>query len=349
MIKHLYVHIPFCKKICPYCDFKKTIYNNDVANKYIDLVCKKINRDYKKNKFNTIYVGGGTPNCLSNLQINKLLQCLSKYLTNKHEFTIEINPELLTNEQTRIFSLNHINRVSIGVQTMDNDLLKSIYRLSYHNVVKNAIQFLLNNKIKNISCDLIYGFQNQTNKNIKDDIDFLINNHVKHLSMYSLEIKPNTLWGKQHYLLDEFKIENNLKFIIRYLKKRHFIRYEVSNWAINDKYQSWHNVGIWKSHEWAAIGFGAHGMENKYLYHYDGKILYWHLIQKRLTTNEFYYQILMMGLRLTEGIDLKIKNNYLAYQCFKDNLNKSKLIKIKNNHLICTNINLLDSLLVDLL
>ena len=317
MTKHLYVHIPFCKKICPYCDFKKTIYNSDLANKYIDLVCKKISKDYKNNRFFTIYVGGGTPNCISDVQINKLLNCLSKHLTNKHEFTVEINPELLTKKQAQIFLTNNVNRVSIGIQTLNMNLLKLIGRFSYKNIVRKTIQILLDNKIQNISCDLIYGFHKQSNKNIKDDIDFLIKNNVKHLSIYSLEIKQNTLWGKQHYLVNELAIENNLKFIIGYLKKQHFFRYEVSNWTISDIYQSKHNIGIWKTHDWAAIGYGAHGMENNYLYHYDGNILNWQIIKKRLTKRDFFYQILMMGLRLADGIDLRIKNNFLAYQYFK--------------------------------
>lgn len=349
MTKHLYVHIPFCKQICPYCDFKKTIYNQDLANKYIDLVCHKIDQDYKNIKFSTIYVGGGTPNCLLDLQIQRLLNCLSKHLANKYEFTIEINPELLTKKQANIFFLNHVNRVSIGIQTLKKHILQSIKRLSYYNLVKNTIQILLNNKIENISCDLIYGFQNQTNNDIKDDIAFLIKNHVKHLSMYSLEIKPNTLWGKQHYTIDELAIENNLKFIISYLQKHHFTRYEVSNWAINDVYQSQHNIGIWQTHDWTAIGYGAHGMENKCLYYYDGSILDWQLIKKKQTQKDFYYQILMMGLRLAKGIDLTIKNNYLAYQYFKKKLVTSNLVKIVNNYLFCTNLNLLDNLLVDLL
>lgn len=344
MTKSLYIHIPFCKKFCAYCDFVKCIYNKQTADKYIDLVLKKL----KKNKYKTIYLGGGTPNCFSDEQLEKLLRPLSKCLDKEYEFTIECNPEFVTDSQILIFKKYKVNRISLGVQTLDFNLLKTMNRTNHKFMVESAIAKFLKHKITNISCDLIYGFNNQTNDSIKEDIDFLIANKVKHLSCYSLEIKENTIWGKQGYKTDDLEIENHLKFIIDYLKQRNFVRYEVSNWALNNNYQAKHNVAIWKTNDWAAIGLGAHGMEKKTLYHYEGSILKWKLVKDKLSDYDLYFQVLMMGLRLKEGLDLTNPLHKKAYLFFKKRMDQDLLIKKSHNRIWCTNVNLLDNFLVKL-
>lgn len=344
MTKSLYIHIPFCKKFCAYCDFVKCIYSSDKVDKYIDLVISKL----KANKYETIYLGGGTPNCLSNKQLEKLLKPLSKHLLKDYEFTIECNPEFVTDSQAKIFKKYKINRLSIGVQTLDTKLLKTMNRVNHRQMVKQAIDTLLANKISNISCDLIYGFKNQTNESIKQDIDFLIENKVKHISLYSLEIKENTVWGKTNYQTDEYEIEDHLKFAIDYLKQKHFVRYEVSNWALNNKYQSRHNVNVWKTYDWAAIGLGAHGMENKTLYHYEGDVLNWKLVKEKLTNQDLYYQVMMMGLRLKQGLDLSNPLHAKACKFYQKRINQDLLIKSNTKRVWCTNINLLDNFLVKL-
>ncbi|MCQ2956617.1 MAG: coproporphyrinogen III oxidase family protein [Mycoplasmoidaceae bacterium] len=225
MTKSLYIHIPFCKKFCAYCDFVKCIYNKETADKYISLVLKKL----KPRKYKTIYIGGGTPNCLSNEQLERLLKPLSKCLAKSYEFTIECNPEFVTDSQVKIFAKYKVNRVSLGVQTLDFNLLKTMNRVNHKYMVEQAIGIFHKHKINNISCDLIYGFQKQTNESIKNDINFLVANKVKHISCYSLEIKDNTAWGRQHYQTNDLEIEDHLKFIIDYLKQLKFVRYEVSN------------------------------------------------------------------------------------------------------------------------
>lgn len=348
MTKYLYIHIPFCKKFCPYCDFTKCIYQSTNANKYIDLVIKQLNKKYKNNKFSTIYLGGGTPNCLSDEQLTKLLKVLSKHLDKKYEFTIECNPEFVTDAQAKIFSKYKINRISLGVQTLDEKILKTINRLNHKLMVRGAIEIFKQNKIKNISCDLIYGFQGQSNYSIKCDIDYLKSCGIKHLSLYSLEIKENTIWGKIKYQTNDYQIEDNLKFAIDYLKEIGFSRYEVSNWCLNKKYQSWHNVAIWKTNDWAAIGYGAHGMEDRTLYHYEGSLLNWKLVKEKLSDYDLYLQVLMMGLRLKEGLDLSNPLHKQAYKYFKKRLDQDLLIKVSKKKIVCTNVNLLDNFLIKL-
>lgn len=344
MTKSLYIHIPFCKKFCAYCDFVKCIYNKQTVDKYIDLVLKKLN----KNKYETIYLGGGTPNCLNDEQLEKLLKPLSECLAKNYEFTIECNPEFITDSQAKLFYKYKINRVSLGVQTLDFNILKTMNRSNHKFMVETSIQTLLKNGITNISCDLIYGFHNQTNESIKNDIDFLVANKVKHLSLYSLEIKENTAWSRQKYLVDELQIEDHLKFAIDYLKKLGFIRYEVSNWAKSSKYESKHNVAVWKTNDWKAIGLGAHGMEDKTLYHYEGNVLKWKLVKEPLSNFDLYYQVMIMGLRLKSGLDLSNPLHKKAYAFFKKRIDQDLLIRKNKKRIWCTNINLLDNFLIKL-
>ena len=344
MAKSLYIHIPFCKKFCAYCDFVKCIYNKQTVDKYIDLVLKKLDNK----KYQTIYLGGGTPNCLSDEQLEKLLKPLSKHLDKNYEFTIECNPEFVTDSQTKIFYKYKINRVSLGVQTLDLNLLKTMNRVNHKFMVETAISKFSKNKITNISCDLIYGFKGQTNESIKNDINFLIANKVKHLSLYSLEIKENTAWGGQGYKTNDEQIEDHLKFAIDYLKQVGFSRYEVSNWAKSSKYQSKHNVAVWKTNDWKAIGLGAHGMENKTLYHYEGSTLNWKLIKEKLSDFDLYYQVMIMGLRLKEGLDLSNPLHKKAYNYFKKRIDRDLLIKKNKKHIWCSNVNLLDNFLIKL-
>lgn len=345
MIKSLYIHIPFCKSFCPYCDFVKQYYCKDLANKYIDLIIKKLNHQYKNNKFETIYIGGGTPNCLNQNQLKKLLFPLSKKLKTKYEFTIECNPEFVNDQQIKIFKKYKINRISLGIQTLDKQILSTINRTNHKKNVEKAIKIIFKHKLTNLSCDLIYGFNNQTINSIKNDIDFLLEKKVKHLSCYCLEIKPMTMFALKKYKTNDLVIEKQLAFIIKYLKTKKFKRYEVSNWCLNQKYQAKHNILIWKTNEWAAIGYGAYGYENNKYYHYDGNLLQWKLVSSNLTKKDLYQQILIMGLRLIEGISLKNKLVKQAYTFFKKQLLSSNLFVKNKNNIKCKNINLLNLLL----
>lgn len=345
MIKSLYIHIPFCRKICPYCALVRQLYCRRKVDKYLILIEKIIKSKYKNNKFKTIYIGGGTPNCLTIKQLTKLLGCLTNKLLSKYEFTIECNPEFITKQQIEIFKKYKINRVSLGIQTLNKKILKSIGRLHKQQDITCAIKLFKKFKINNLSCDLIYGFKQQSIATIKKDLDFLLKNGIKHISCYCLEIKPKTIFSQQNYKIDENKIEKQLKFIIRYLEQKKFVRYEVSNWGKTNKNQSHHNVLIWKTNEWAAIGWGAHGFEDNIYYRYGGDILKWKLIKKTLTKKELYQQVLIMGLRLSKGLNLQNKLVNESYSFFKKELDSSPLFIKNKNTIKCRNINLLNCLL----
>jgi oxygen-independent coproporphyrinogen-3 oxidase len=174
----------------------------------------------------SIYIGGGTPNSLNNVDLFNLLNTCKKLCSTKTEFTIECNPEFINQEQIDIFKKNKINRISLGVQFANDKLLKQFGRK--HDVQKcvDAIKLLQSNKINNISCDFIYGINELTNVIIKKDLEFIYKNKIPHCSFYSLELKHNSKLTKDGYKINEEFQEQQLQYIEKNIKYK---RYEVSN------------------------------------------------------------------------------------------------------------------------
>ena len=188
----LYVHIPFCKNICSYCDFKKFIYNQVRINDYFKSLFFELNQ-YKDRKYKSIYIGGGTPSCIDKENLTNLLSMLGDMLhDNYKEFAIESNVEDLNESFLNIIKESKINRLSVGIQTFNDDHIKFCNRR--HNK-KQAIDNI--NKaslyIKNISVDMIYAFDKQSIKQLKEDIDIVTSLPIKHISYYSLLVEPNTI------------------------------------------------------------------------------------------------------------------------------------------------------------
>lgn len=344
--KHLYVHIPFCKSICTYCNFKKEIINNEKCSQYITRICSEISSI--NDNLDTIYIGGGTPNCIQNNELEILLKSLSNKKSNKCEFTIEINPENLTNDQVNLFKKYGVNRFSIGVQILNDNILKILNRK--HNTKKTieAINLLRNNNFDNISCDFIYNLPLMEFEDIDNIIDFINTNEIKHVSFYSLEIKEGSILDKQGY-----KINNDLEEeFMEYVKEKmarmtKMKRYEISNWAIDKKYYSKHNLCYWNMDDWIGIGYGSTGYENRISYENIGSVSKWTKNELYENDDEYYKTILIMGLRKVEGIDLNIKKNKDAFEFYKDKLDKNLYI-IEDNHLKSKNLDLLNSLLINL-
>lgn len=345
--KHLYIHIPFCKYICTYCDFVRKIpKNQNEINVYINKIISEINQ--VENTFETIYIGGGTPNYLDNNILDKLLSSLQKNINNNTEFTIECNPDFVTQSQIDILVENKVNRISLGVQTTNEKILKLINRRHTIEDCVKAIKLLQDNKIANISCDFIYNLPLLKYSDLDDAIAFCIQNNIKHISFYALEIKEGSILKRNNYQIDTDNEENQLMYLIEQLNKTNFKRYEVSNWSINNQYKSQHNLAYWLLKDWKSIGFGGYGLENNNYYHIVGNVNNFYKADNFLEQKEYYLYILMMGLRLIDGIDLSIKNNYDAYQYYKEKIDHS-LIEIKNNQLKLKDINLLDNLLINLI
>lgn len=345
--KHLYIHIPFCKYICTYCDFvRKVPKNQSEVEIYINKIIDEINQ--LNNIFETVYIGGGTPNYLNDYLLDKLLYSLQKNINDKTEFTIECNPDFINQNQIEILTKNKINRISLGVQTTNLQILKLINRRHTLDDCINAIKLLQQNNITNISCDFIYNLPLLKNSDLDDAIKFCLDNQIKHISFYALEIKEGSILKKKNHQIDLDNEENQLLYLIEKLNKTNYQRYEVSNWSLNNQFKSQHNLAYWLLKDWKSIGYGGYGLEERNYYHIVGDYNNFYKENNILDNKEYYLYILMMGLRLIDGINLSILDNNLAYQYYKEKIDHS-LVEIKNNQLKLKNINLLDNLLINLI
>ena len=347
-VNSLYIHIPFCKSICTYCDFVREISKSQKQeNDYIFKICNQINKECR-HKFKTIYVGGGTPNCLSEKNLNLLLSTCKKIKAKECEFTIECNPEFIGNKQVNIFKKNGVNRVSLGIQTLNKKVNKIFNRKHSNQDVVDAIKILRKNNIKNISLDFIYGYDLLKQKDIENDVKFIINNKIPHCSFYSLEIKKNSILAKQKYKINDELIDNQFKYIIDMMKKYKYQRYEISNWCIDKKHQCQHNLAYWNTNDWKAIGLGAYGLENKNYYNYYGNTANFKKLNTKYSDKDYYFQVIMMGFRLIKGLDLKNPIHVKAFNFFKDKID-SKLITITKHNIKVKNVNQLDNILLSLI
>lgn len=300
------------------------------------------------NQYSTIYLGGGTPNHLPNVLLARLIKQLNNYLDKSHpyEFTIECNPDLITPGQAEMFHKFGINRVSLGAQILNNDILKKLNRK--HNVqdIQTAIELLHRNGITNVSLDFIYNLPNETLQDLDDIFAFIQKWNIKHVSFYALELKENAILNKQHYQLDLQKEEEQMQYIQQSFANLGYHRYEISNWALSPEYESMHNKAYWLAEDWKALGYGACGTEFRHNYQIKNKILHPVAEAESLSWEDYYFQVLMMGLRLTKGIDIRIEPFKSAYQYYKDKLH---FCSIKNHHLVADNIDTLNDVLIKLL
>ncbi len=314
----MYVHIPFCKSICSYCDFAKVFYNEEYANKYIDILLTQIKND-NLDKLSSIYVGGGTPSALNHSLLERLLKCLSNLLSVDGEFCVEVNPETIDEEKMKLFANHGVNRLSIGVQTFDEKILKLLNRKHSLEDVKECVRLANKYNISNYSFDFIYGIYDQRMKVIKKDLEIALSLNPKHLSLYSLMIEKHTkLYIEQYPQLEEEKVREMYDYIYEHLTKNGFDRYEVSNFSLPG-YESRHNLVYWKNKEYCAYGLGAsaylNGVRttntrslNKFL---NGEITH---NEEVIGNKEYEFEYIMLRLRLEEGIDLDEYNSI-----FKEN------------------------------
>lgn len=347
----LYVHIPFCERICSYCDFVKRVEKNtDRIDYYIDELLKEI--DLYKDKFDqieTIFIGGGTPNVLSDYNLERLLKKLS-LLKNVKEFSIELNPELYTNTQGQLFKKYGLNRISLGVESFDSKTLEFLNRNHNKKHVKNCVNDLRKLGITNISFDIIYGIPYQTFKQVKKDIYNCIKLKPKHISCYSLIIEDKTYLGylyqrRKIELLDDNLIYKMHKFILRTLKLFGYSQYEVGNYS-KKGYQSLHNIKYWTQQPYIGVGLGSSGFDGKNRYRnqriFSKYTALKHQYEKvELTDLELVKEAFIMGLRMNKGVNYKQIEKQYNIDVFKTFPNllfyiEKKFLKIKKDYLYIT-------------
>ena len=244
-IHSLYIHIPFCNKICDYCDFTKLQYFRNFATNYLKALKDEL-KSYKIKNLKTIYVGGGTPTALEDDLFLELLQTIDPYTKSVKEYTFEANPESLSLEKIKMLQEHGVNRISIGVQTTNDKILKAVNRDHTFEQVKTAIKKLKENGIDNINVDLILGLPHTSKKILKEDLKNVLSLDIKHISCYGLTVNPHTaLFNKGFKEPESDVLRDFYDEVEQTLKENGFIHYEVSNWA-KPSYQSEHNLTYWR-------------------------------------------------------------------------------------------------------
>lgn len=312
MRKSVYIHIPFCKQICSYCDFPKFCYQKKWISSYLDSLEKEIDEIYEHDFVSTIYIGGGTPTCLEIQELERLLKITKKFKREENcEFTIEANTQDLTPEKIKLLKAYGINRVSIGVQTFRPHLQKIIGRKEEYAEVKKVIDILKQEGITNINLDLMYALPKETLKDLEQDLEAFLSLDIKHISTYSLILEEHT-----HLFIKGYQeIEEDLDFqmyhlILKTLKKHGFDHYEVSNFS-HPGYPSKHNLCYWNNLEYYGFGLGASGYLEHTRYTNPMNLTTYqknfHKKEKEVLTemNEMEYEMIL-GLRKTEGVSNKI-------------------------------------------
>ncbi|ADC31118.1 coproporphyrinogen III oxidase [Mycoplasmoides gallisepticum str. F] len=347
MTKHLYIHLPLCQKICTFCDFKRELIDRHNPKKVVqDLVDEIERKQFSDEQFSSIYLGGGTPNVFDDELLDYFLSKIKKYAAKTCEFTIECNPDLVTKSQAQILKKNLVNRASVGIQIVNNKILKYLNRTHDINHCYEAMQNLYDAGITNINIDLMYALPHMKKEDVLENIKFIKKTKPNHISFYGLDLKPGAYLTKTPYKIDLDQEAMQLRVMKAELNKINYKRYEVANWCRLKKYQSVHNKAYWLTKDYAAIGWGAHGFENKVEYYYDGSIQNWQIKKNRLTDEQFYQRVLIMGLRLKDGVDITKEPYKTAYEKYQ---NKLKFVTVKNNHLRADNIDLLNNSIIDIL
>ncbi len=306
----LYVHIPFCEKICSYCDFCKRVPKDD---KMIWDYLHTLKREYEtlNNKYDTIYIGGGTPSMLNNDQLTFLLEI---FKTQKpHEYTIEVNPESYTKDKGLILKKHGINRISLGVQTFNKKHLNDLRRNHTNDQVYDTINNLNEIGLHNISVDLIFALPKQTMNDILNDLNIIKTLNIKHISYYELVIEEKTI---MHHLYEkgiikplDNEIQANMYLtIIDKLKEFGFNQYEVSSFSKNEEFESLHNKLYWTHKPYDAIGVGSFGFTGKTRYEHTKNVSSYikdfTRVEKTLDEQTLYEDFIIFGLRKIKGINL---------------------------------------------
>ncbi|ARD49543.1 radical SAM family heme chaperone HemW [Sporosarcina sp. P33] len=324
-MRGVYIHIPFCQQICYYCDFNKVFLKNQPVDQYIESIGKEFHymkeAGYSFDQVETVFLGGGTPTALNVAQLDRLLTIVSQYIdvTALKEFTTEANPDDLSEDQLVVLKEKGVNRLSIGVQTFNERLLKQIGRTHSNEDVERVIAAARKIGFDNISIDLMYGLPTQTAEEWEETLDRALSLDLPHYSAYSLIVEPKTVFynrmvkGKLPLPGEDIEAEM-FAMVMDRMNKKGLNQYEISNFA-KSGYPSFHNLIYWENSHYAGIGAGAHGYLGKERYanvgpltHYidlleDGKLPRKEVHE--VTQSESMEEEMFLGLRIIEGVSMK--------------------------------------------
>ncbi|WP_311153999.1 radical SAM family heme chaperone HemW [uncultured Streptococcus sp.] len=314
-----YVHIPFCTQICYYCDFSKVFIKNQPVDSYLEHLIEEYD-SYDIKKLRTLYIGGGTPTALSAPQLAFLLEKLTDKLDLSYleELTIEANPGDLDQEKIAVLKDSPVNRVSLGVQTFNDRMLKQIGRSHLEKDIYENIANLKKAGFDNISIDLIYALPKQTMEDVKTNVSKAIALDIPHMSLYSLILENHTVFmnrmrrGKLPLPKEDLEAEM-FEYIIAELEKAGFEHYEISNFS-KPGFESRHNLMYWDNAEYYGVGAGASGYVDGVRYKNHGPIRHYlqaveagnaRVQEEMLTLNEKMEEEMFLGLRKKSGVSKK--------------------------------------------
>lgn len=314
-----YVHIPFCTQICYYCDFSKVFIKNQPVDSYLEHLIEEYD-SYDIKKLRTLYIGGGTPTALSAPQLAFLLEKLTDKLDLSYleELTIEANPGDLDQEKIAVLKDSPVNRVSLGVQTFNDRMLKQIGRSHSEKDIYENIANLKKAGFDNISIDLIYALPKQTMEDVKTNVSKAIALDIPHMSLYSLILENHTVFmnrmrrGKLPLPKEDLEAEM-FDYIIAELEKAGFEHYEISNFS-KPGFESRHNLMYWDNAEYYGIGAGASGYVDGVRYKNHGPIRHYlqaveaghaRVQEEVLTLEEKMEEEMFLGLRKKSGVSKK--------------------------------------------
>jgi oxygen-independent coproporphyrinogen-3 oxidase len=327
----VYIHVPFCKQKCNYCDFYSVKWDDEWENKYIKAVINEI-KGYKEmlgDKYivDTVFFGGGTPTIIKPSNLKRILDSINIIadIENDAEISMEANPNTLTDENLKQYREAGINRLSIGIQSLNDEILKKIGRIHNSTEALEAIDRAKKHGFENINADAMFNIPGQTTLDIDDTLSKIMERGVKHISFYSLKLEKGTpmysMEQKKMITMPDEDEERNMYYKGRIvMEKNNFFQYEISNFAMNG-YECKHNLKYWNQEEYIGIGPSAHSFMNSIRYSNPSDLKLYcknieennlgRIIQEEMNEEELMFEYIMLRLRLTEGLDsVEFKNKF---------------------------------------
>lgn len=355
----IYIHIPFCKQKCYYCDFISYCNKDSMIKDYIEAVKKEIQLQKIKSQITTIYIGGGTPSYIDSKYIKEIMKEIkNKDISEKAEITIEVNPGTVTEKKIIDYKNSGINRISIGLQSTQDNLLKEIGRIHNYEQFLETYKMVREVGFKNVNIDLILGLPNQRIKDLKDSLEKIIKLKPEHISVYSLIVEDGTLIANKisngELELPNEETERNMYWYVKNtLELNGYKHYEISNFA-KKGYESKHNMNCWNQKEYIGIGIAAHSYRDitRYSNIEDIEEYIKNVKHEKLERNRIIHEIqkeddkkkefMLLGFRKIDGINIsEFKNRFgdNPIYLYRQELNKliaEKLIIIDDDNIKLT-------------
>lgn len=348
----IYIHIPYCKQACHYCDFHFST-SMKTKNEMIDCIVKEMDireSEFSK-KIDSLYIGGGTPSLMTNLELETIFNGLEKKMSigDIKEITIEINPEDLISEKLEFYKEIGINRLSIGIQSMNNNILKWMNRSHDTSQVINGLNNTKVAGFENINLDFIYGTPKNLSRDYKSELLEILKFNPTHLSCYHLTIEDGTYFGhleknKKIKRIEDDVSQQEFRWISEKLKSKNYQHYEISNFAVQGK-ESFHNSNYWNQSSYIGLGPGAHSFRNStrrwnisnnrlYIKNIKAGIPYFE--QEVLSPYDIVNEKIMLGLRTLNGLD-KDHVFSIVPQAIKEGIESKLNTFLKDEILLSTN------------